>query len=239
MEAALRILSWTWFFRVFHGSRAWADSVFRERFLCALYLHGDFTDRHFEISDVNGNHCTADGAGLAFAGLFFGAGQGPAALAGEGLVDPVRRDPAAGLPGRRRLRGFDPVPPPGGRAVPAARPLSRGARSRRPGALPRACEGDGALRRGLLPTGRLGPAVGRCGRRSRAAARRAGPERPPLPHRARRRRLERHGAEGGLRGGPERGVLDPRPRGGRIAAPRRPAGDRLPRRSPSPTGASS
>ena len=77
MEAALRILSWTWFFRVFHGSRAWADSAFRERFLCALYLHGDFTDRHFEISDVNGNHCTADGAGLAFAGLFFGQGKDP------------------------------------------------------------------------------------------------------------------------------------------------------------------
>jgi len=77
MEAALRILSWTWFFCVFHGSRAWADSAFRERFLCALYLHGDFTDRHFEISDVNGNHCTADGAGLAFAGLFFGQGKDP------------------------------------------------------------------------------------------------------------------------------------------------------------------
>jgi uncharacterized heparinase superfamily protein len=77
MEAALRILSWTWFFRVFHGSRAWADAAFRERFLCALYLHGDFTDRHFEISDVNGNHCTADGAGLVFAGLFFGQGRGP------------------------------------------------------------------------------------------------------------------------------------------------------------------
>ena len=75
MEAALRILSWTWFFRVFHASRAWSDAGFRERFLCALYLHGDFTDRHFEISDVNGNHCTADGAGLAFAGLFFGQGR--------------------------------------------------------------------------------------------------------------------------------------------------------------------
>ena len=75
MEAALRILSWTWFFRVFHASRAWSDAGFRERFLCALYLHGDFTDRHFEISDVNGNHCTADGAGLAFAGLFFGQGK--------------------------------------------------------------------------------------------------------------------------------------------------------------------
>ena len=77
MEAALRILSWTWFFHVFHASRAWADPAFRERFLCALYLHGDFTQRHLEHSDVNGNHCTADGAGLVFAGLFFGPGKDP------------------------------------------------------------------------------------------------------------------------------------------------------------------
>ncbi len=75
MEAALRILSWTWFFRVFHASRAWTDRGFRERFLCALYLHGDFTERHLEISDVNGNHCTADAAGLVFGGLFFGQGR--------------------------------------------------------------------------------------------------------------------------------------------------------------------
>jgi hypothetical protein len=71
MEAALRILSWSWLFRAFHGSRAWTDAGFRERFLCALYLHGDFTERHLEYSDVNGNHCTADAAGLVFAGLFF------------------------------------------------------------------------------------------------------------------------------------------------------------------------
>jgi uncharacterized heparinase superfamily protein len=74
MEAALRVLSWTWFFRVFHASPSWTDAGFRERFLCALYLHGDFTERHLEISDVNGNHCTADAAGLVFAGLFFGRG---------------------------------------------------------------------------------------------------------------------------------------------------------------------
>ena len=79
MEAALRILSWTWFFRVFHASRAWADRGFRERFLCALYLHGDFTERHLEHSDVNGNHCTADAAGLVFAGLFFGRARTPRA----------------------------------------------------------------------------------------------------------------------------------------------------------------
>jgi hypothetical protein len=75
MEAALRILSWSWLFRVFHASRAWTHPSFRERFLCALYLHGDFTERHLEHSDINGNHCTADAAGLVFAGLFFGQGM--------------------------------------------------------------------------------------------------------------------------------------------------------------------
>ena len=78
MEPALRILSWTWLFHVFHASRAWSDPGFRERFLCALYLHGDFTERHVECSDVNGNHCTADAAGLVFAGLFFEGAAGAA-----------------------------------------------------------------------------------------------------------------------------------------------------------------
>ena len=86
MEAALRILSWTWFFRAFHASRAWQDAGFRERFLCALYLHGDFTDRHFEHSDVNGNHCTADAAGLVFAGLFFGQGADAARWLARGTA---------------------------------------------------------------------------------------------------------------------------------------------------------
>lgn len=78
MEVALRIFTWSWLFHVFHQSSAWADREFRARFLCALYLHGDFTQRHIEISDINGNHCTADAAGLVFAGLFFGRGRGPA-----------------------------------------------------------------------------------------------------------------------------------------------------------------
>src|SRR5262245_18929234 len=75
MEVALRLLSWTWFFRVFCGSRAWEDDAFRERFLIALYLHGEFTERYIERSDVNGNHFTADAAGMVFAGLFFGQGR--------------------------------------------------------------------------------------------------------------------------------------------------------------------
>jgi uncharacterized heparinase superfamily protein len=72
MEVALRILTWSWFFHVFHNSQAWADEAFRTRFLRMLYLHGDFTARNLEKSDVNGNHYTADASGLVFAGLFFG-----------------------------------------------------------------------------------------------------------------------------------------------------------------------
>jgi len=71
MEVAMRILSWSWLFHVFRESAAWRDPTFRERFLCTLYLHGDFTARHLERSDINGNHYTADAAGLVFAGLFF------------------------------------------------------------------------------------------------------------------------------------------------------------------------
>jgi uncharacterized heparinase superfamily protein len=72
MEVALRIHTWTWFFHVFKHSTAWTETVFREHFLQSLYLHGDFTARNLEKSDVNGNHYTADAAGLVFAGLFFG-----------------------------------------------------------------------------------------------------------------------------------------------------------------------
>lgn len=75
MEVALRILSWTWFFHVFKLSRAWSSTEFRKQFLSSLYLHGDFTERHLERSDVNGNHYTANAAGLVFAGLFFGRGK--------------------------------------------------------------------------------------------------------------------------------------------------------------------
>lgn len=72
MEAALRLFSWTWLFHVFAGSSAWSDEAFRVRFLSCLYLHGDFTRRHIEKADINGNHYTADLAGLVVAGYFFG-----------------------------------------------------------------------------------------------------------------------------------------------------------------------
>lgn len=72
MDVALRVLSWTWFFHAFKDSEAWREREFRGMFLRALYLHGDFIGRNLEKSDVNGNHYTADAAGLVFAGLFFG-----------------------------------------------------------------------------------------------------------------------------------------------------------------------
>ena len=75
MEVALRILSLSWLFHAFSGSQSWKDSEFQSVLLRTLYLHGDFTARHLERADVNGNHFTADAAGLVFAGLFFGEGE--------------------------------------------------------------------------------------------------------------------------------------------------------------------
>ncbi len=77
MDVALRLMTWTWFFHVFKDSAAWSEPAYREKFLQALYLHGDFTARHLEKSDINGNHYTADAAGLVFAGLFFGGDGEP------------------------------------------------------------------------------------------------------------------------------------------------------------------
>jgi hypothetical protein len=72
MDVALRLITLTWLFHVFAGSDAWSDSMFRERLLMSMYLHGRFVERNLERSDVNGNHFTADVAGLTAAGEFFG-----------------------------------------------------------------------------------------------------------------------------------------------------------------------
>lgn len=77
MDVALRAMTWTFLFHSLHASGAWADPAFRSRFLRSLYLHGDFTARNLEWSDINGNHYTADAAGLVFIGLFFGQGAEP------------------------------------------------------------------------------------------------------------------------------------------------------------------
>jgi uncharacterized heparinase superfamily protein len=72
MEPALRILTWTWLFHAFSAAPAWGEEKFRAKFLRSLYLHGDFVARNLERGDINGNHFTADAAGLVYAGLFFG-----------------------------------------------------------------------------------------------------------------------------------------------------------------------
>lgn len=72
MEVALRLFTWSWLFHVFAGSSSWNDETFRADFLASFYLHGDFTRRHIEKADINGNHYTADLAGLVVAGHFFG-----------------------------------------------------------------------------------------------------------------------------------------------------------------------
>lgn len=77
MEAAIRVFTLTYFFHVFHASETFADNGFRLRLLQTLFLHGDFTQRHIERSNINGNHFTTDAAALVFAGLFFGEGAAP------------------------------------------------------------------------------------------------------------------------------------------------------------------
>lgn len=72
MEVALRVITWSWLFRAFSRSTAWQDVSFRSRFLRTIFLHADFIERNLERSEVNGNHYTANAAGLVFAGLFFG-----------------------------------------------------------------------------------------------------------------------------------------------------------------------
>ena len=72
MDVALRAITWTYFFHALNASPSWSDTGFRKLFLASLFSHGDFTARHLEKSDINGNHYTADAAGLVFLGLFFG-----------------------------------------------------------------------------------------------------------------------------------------------------------------------
>jgi uncharacterized heparinase superfamily protein len=84
MEVAMRSLSWTWFFHVFCRSRAWSDATFQSQFLRTLFLHGEFTERYLERSDINGNHFTADAAGLVFVGFFFGQGVAPRRWSADG-----------------------------------------------------------------------------------------------------------------------------------------------------------
>lgn len=98
MEAAIRVFTLTYFFHVFQASKAFADPVFRLRFLRTLYLHGDFARRHIERSNINGNHFTTDAAALVFAGLFFGGGAAPQRWLKIGLRSLEREIPRQVLP---------------------------------------------------------------------------------------------------------------------------------------------
>lgn len=84
MDVALRGITLVWLFRAFNQSAAWWDEGFRHQFLKLLYLHGDFTARHLEWSDVNGNHLLADAAGLVVMGLFLGDEGAPGSWQAEG-----------------------------------------------------------------------------------------------------------------------------------------------------------
>jgi heparinase II/III-like protein len=72
MEAAMRVMTLTWLFGVFGRSAHWHEAEFKQTFLVALWLHVDFTQRHIERGDVNGNHFTADAAALVVGGRLFG-----------------------------------------------------------------------------------------------------------------------------------------------------------------------
>jgi hypothetical protein len=72
MEPALRTIALSWLVGALGKSVAWRDDAFRLRLLRMLWLHGDYVIRHLERSEINGNHFTADAAGLVFAGLLLG-----------------------------------------------------------------------------------------------------------------------------------------------------------------------
>jgi len=75
MEAAMRVITWCWLYRQMADAPAWQDANFRFRFLRALYLQLVFVRRFIEVSDVNGNHLTADAAALVLGGVFFARGR--------------------------------------------------------------------------------------------------------------------------------------------------------------------
>jgi len=71
MEPAMRVFTWSWLFHVFRNAEAWRDTLFRTRFLGALYEHGNFCAKYLENFGVNGNHLTADAGALVFVAEFF------------------------------------------------------------------------------------------------------------------------------------------------------------------------
>ena len=61
-------------------------SAFQSRFLRTLFLHGEFTERYLERSDINGNHFTADAAGARVRRAVLRQGRRSRAVGGAGLA---------------------------------------------------------------------------------------------------------------------------------------------------------
>lgn len=72
MDVALRGISLVWLFHACKNSVSWSDTEFLGRLVKQLILHAKFIDSNLEYADVNGNHLTADLAGLTVLGIALG-----------------------------------------------------------------------------------------------------------------------------------------------------------------------
>ncbi len=70
MEPAIRVANLVTSFALCADARSWQDPCFQRFFVKLIYDHADFIAHHLERGDINGNHYTANAAGLIFAGLF-------------------------------------------------------------------------------------------------------------------------------------------------------------------------
>lgn len=72
MDVALRAISLIWLSQACKDSAAWRDTDFQERLIKSLVLHGRFIEGNLEYADINGNHLTADLAGMTIIGIALG-----------------------------------------------------------------------------------------------------------------------------------------------------------------------
>ncbi len=70
MEPAIRVANLITSFALCAEAPSWQDPDFQRLFVRLIYDHADFIAHHLERGDINGNHYTANAAGLVFAGLF-------------------------------------------------------------------------------------------------------------------------------------------------------------------------
>jgi hypothetical protein len=71
MDVAIRAHNLQWALRLLQRADDPGDGDLVLALARALYLHGEFVERHLESSDVNGNHYLADGVGLVSIGAWF------------------------------------------------------------------------------------------------------------------------------------------------------------------------